>query len=43
MYELWNQKNRGLKWGVATIAMLAGGIGIPIVAVKYQIEKAKGA
>eukprot|EP00884_Botryococcus_braunii_P021256 jgi/Botrbrau1/7814/Bobra.0159s0242.1 len=42
MYELWNMKNRPLKWGLATAGILIAGSGIPIVAVLYQQEKAKG-
>lgn len=42
MYELWNMKNRGLKWGTAIAGVVIAGSGIPIVAVMYQQEKAKG-
>jgi hypothetical protein len=42
MYELWNMKNRPLKWGLATVGLVGGGFGIPVVAVLYQQEKAKG-
>jgi hypothetical protein len=42
MYEAWNIKNKQLKWGATAIGFIVGGFGIPVVAVLYQQNKAKG-
>ena len=41
MYELWNMKNRKLKFGLSTIAIVVSGFGIPVVAVWYSNYKTR--
>mmetsp|Transcript_16150 Transcript_16150/g.44993 ORF Transcript_16150/g.44993 Transcript_16150/m.44993 type:complete len:86 (-) Transcript_16150:234-491(-) len=41
MYEVWNMKNRSMKFGLSISAVVLGGFGVPIVAVWYAQYKTK--
>jgi len=41
MYNIQAIPGRGIKFGIATLAILAGGFGIPVFAVHYSNEKLK--
>ena len=42
MYNITAIKNRKLKFGAATLALLGLGTGIPFIAAAWQQKKARG-